>query len=220
MAPIDSGEPRPLEQLVSLPRWTPHIDLCLSLPPDSEQRVVRFEDVLDARRTTRELRPVSIERLGVWLWHAARTRGSGRNGWEHRAAPSAGGLHPIELVLIPENATEAYHYDPLRHTLGKLTDIDMANHRRACADLRAIVPSAHGFLVLLAGHLARTAALYENPASLLWRDAGCLLATLQLVACWLNLGICPLGALGQELTRALSADEQLVAAGTLVVGEI
>ncbi|XXT21514.1 nitroreductase family protein [Sorangium sp. So ce429] len=175
--------------------------------------------MLDRRQTKRQLRPASLERLGAWLWHAARTRGTGARTWEHRAAPSSGGLHPIELVVVPHDAPEAFRYDSLRHALARLADVDQESLVHACAELRTIVPGAKGSLIVLGGHLARTAAIYENADSLIWRDAGCLLTVLQLVATWLNLGVCPLGALGTGVIRAIRAEEQLVPAGVVIVGE-
>jgi SagB-type dehydrogenase family enzyme len=181
---------------------------------------VPFGDVLDRRCTIRELKPITLERFGALLWHAARTREKHGGVWEHRAAPSAGGLHPIELVIVGNGDEQAFRYDPTRHVLERLANIDATSLQAACADLRTVVPTANGALILFAADLGRTAASYENAESLVWRDAGCLIAMLQIVGAWLELGCCPLGVLGCNLLQTIGAGSQLIAAGVAIVGEL
>jgi len=113
----------------------------------------------------------------------------------------------------------AFVYDALHHSLCRLDEADPVELADACAEIQAIVPDARGALVLLAGYGARTDSAYVHGKSLLWRDAGCLLAVLQLVAVWLGLGVCPIGALGGRVVGALRATSEVVPAGLLVVGE-
>lgn len=220
MAHTEKGEPKPRPERLTHNNWTPQIDLDVTLATGPEPCAIPFGDVLDRRCTKRELRPIRLERLGALLWHAARTRAKYGGIWEHRAAPSAGGLHPIELVITGNSDEQAFRYNPTRHALERLVNIDATLLQAACADLRTVVPTADGALILLAADLGRTAAAYENAESLVWRDAGCLIAMLQIVGAWLELGCCPLGTLGRNLLQTIGAESQLIATGVVIVGEV
>ncbi len=74
-------------------------------------------------------------------------------------------------------------------------------------------------LLTLAAEHGRTETAYERSDSLTWRDAGCLLATLQLVSVWLGLAACPLGVLGDAIVAACDPTGLLCGAGVLAVGE-
>jgi hypothetical protein len=80
------------------------------------------------------------------------------------------------------------------------------------------VPSARGDALMLVGHNRVTSAKYSYSESLLWRDAGCLIATLGLCAEWLDLGFCALGILGLSPVHKLFADDAVVACGVCIVG--
>lgn len=61
--------------------------------------------------------------------------------------------------------------------------------------------------------------MLPNADSLSWRNAGALLATMQLAAGGLGLGFCPLGLLGEEVAASLfPSSGRLVAVGTCLVG--
>jgi hypothetical protein len=150
------------------------------------------------------------------LWHGARTRAAWR-GWQHRAHSSAGGLHPIHVVLAGSERSPAL-YDPVRHSLHELVCADPEQVQAEVCAARAVVPSAQGVLLQFVAHASRTHAAYEHAESLVWRDAGCLIATLQLVATWHGLATCPLGILGSGLISAIEKNPQLVAVGAMLVG--
>ena len=76
-----------------------------------------------------------------------------------------------------------------------------------------------GTHLVLAGDLVRLGALYSDPVSLLWRDAGALLQTLALVSNFYRLAFCPLGNLGFEVVAALGLKtNEALALGCAVVG--
>jgi len=85
---------------------------------------------------------------------------------------------------------------------------------------RAAVPEAGGAHLVLAAALSRTDAAYEHPESLVWRDAGSLLAVLHLTATALDLGFCILGPLGHDIVMGLRGPPTLIAVGTAAVGEV
>lgn len=139
--------------------------------------------------------------------------------WQHRASASAGGLHPIDLLLLLPERDEVLLYDPLCHALGALAlrDADALHSFRG--DVAAILPGAEGAVLALVADPTRTGRAYNDSESLVWRDAGCLLATLHLCAEWLELSFCPLGILGQDLARAIAEPDIVFAAGVCLVGE-
>ncbi len=200
-----------------VPRWRPSTIAEHRLPGGTPGPNVPFERVLDERRTIRELRPASYERIGALLWHAARTRAAG-SGWEHRAAPSAGALHPINIILVGLTPAPAL-YDATRHVLSEMDVVDRSGLDTSVRSARELVPTANGLLAFLAADALRTAAAYDCSDSLLWRDAGCVIATLQLVAAWLGLAAVPLGILGADFVNAVAPDQGLVPVGVLVLGE-
>ena len=177
-----------------------------------------FGAVLDRRSSQRDFGELSRANLGSLLWHAARVRSTDRG--QHRPAPSAGGLHPIELVVLEPPFRLAFLYDPVRHALGQLADIDSQLLATACGATVAVLPLARGTLIVALGDFERTGALYEEPDSLVWRDAGCALATLHLTSAWLGLGSCLLGIVGAAVAEVIDRDGRGRPVGAIAVGQI
>lgn len=180
-----------------------------------------FGEVLEDRHSRRSMSEPTVDQLAALLWHAARTRqsGTGRFGlrWEHRAAASGGGLHPTELVLVSRAADTAEVYDPVRHRLVQLATPG-PEVRSLKAKASEVLPDAAGAILVLIGDIGVVSNAYENPESLLWRDAGCLIATLHLCAEWLGLAFCALGLLGNELASSVGPRERLQGVGVCMVG--
>jgi hypothetical protein len=136
-----------------------------------------------------------------------------------RPSPSAGALHPIETVLVDSRGSpRAMHYNALSHRL-ELLGVDnlglLRNFVRACNDM---LPDARGTGLVFIGHASRVEAAYEDPTSLLWRDAGALLQTLFLTATAFRLAFCPLGILGREVIQAIGLPRDAVAVGAALLG--
>lgn len=136
-----------------------------------------------------------------------------------RPSPSAGALHPIEVIIADwRTRPRLMRYAPLMHQLEVLVPVERAKLGDFVDAVRAIIPSARGTALISLGDLSRVASVYENPASLLWRDAGALLQTLFLSATAFRLAFCPLGIRGSEIVEALGLRDTVVAAGVCVVG--
>ena len=217
MPPTDA-EPHPRSELVPLPAWSPRIRESRALRPAGPAPTASFEDVLDRRRSDRAMFALSEARLSELLWHAVRARDV-RGDWQHRAAASAGGLHPIQVLVFARATRDVVLYEPTHHHALVLDEIDSHLLCAALDQTLFLGEAADATLLLLAAEMNRTASAYENSKSLVWRDAGCLLATLQIVCSWLSIASCPLGVLGEPLLAACGASGQLVATGLLVVGE-
>lgn len=222
MVRIDDDEPAPRNVLRDLERWHP-TKIATSALRVGEPLEKSFLDVIDDRRSIRRLRPPSIERLATLLWHGARTRETGTRPdglpWQHRASPSAGGLHPIELFILPSIEGSLLRYDSIVHALDLVGEVDSAQLEHGRSRLRSVLEEAQGTYLILVADVTRTEAVYEHAESLVWRDAGALLATLQLTATAMGLGFCLIGLLGSEVVASLSGPPTLRAVGAAVVGE-
>jgi hypothetical protein len=119
----------------------------------------------------------------AWMFETVPTNNSARRGESGRLSPSAGGLHPTDPILVDwRGSTRVMRYDAWEHRLELLIVGDpkpLAHFTRTCAD---ILPDTRSTASVLVGRLSRVAAVYENPVSLLWRDAGALGQTFPLVA--------------------------------------
>ena len=185
----------------------------------------KFTNVLLNRRSRRQFRPLSEGTLSTLLWLAAKTRETTVYRSEiihqHRSAPASGGVHAIDIIVIRRLPVRwaVFLYDPGAHALVRLAI------RRSCLaamlrEVRAIVPIGNATVLWMVGDLGRLRARYLNERSLIWRDAGTLLATLCLVSEALRLAACPHGGLAEPwLSRMLGGQGKLSSLGGLLVGE-
>lgn len=151
-----------------------------------------------------------MEELARLLFHA-----TGVTGFEKhlRAAPSAGGLTPIEAYPVV-NYVEGlerglYHYHPLGHRLHILRQADLRQEIvKACLD-QDFLSEAGVVLVLTAVH-RRTAWKYgERAYRYVLLDAGHAAQNIQLEAASMRLGACPIGAFfDEQLNQLLGAEEE------------
>jgi SagB-type dehydrogenase family enzyme len=219
---LDPIEPRPRSVPWGVNNWQPLAISKRDLPAPTTEPRIPFLQVLEQRRSNAVSRELPFEALAELLWHGARARetGRGRLGlpWEHRSAPSAGGIHPIELFVRVPGPDGLNLYDPLAHALASVEVVNNDELFSLDRQVAAAAPTARGTIVILVANTNRAEAAYEGSESLVWRDAGCLMMTLHLVAEYLGLAFCPIGVLGTALVRALGEPTGWVAAGTCVVG--
>lgn len=193
-----------------------------ALTPRSEPLHVDVVELLEQRQSRRDFsRDMTANELSDFLWLACRSRTArpGPYGFlqESRPYPSAGGMHPIHVLLA--RAEECWmRYDPLEHALIEISGSRVAaTLAREAAD--ALVPLNRGVVIALAAEPGRTAAKYENADSLVWRDAGTVLGFMSVVAEALRLSFCPLGILGEShVSAAVGGDSRVQAAGLAVLG--
>lgn len=188
------------------------------LPNDS------FFSVVARRRSRREFGNLSEESLSTLLWHCAKIHEIDRNRlgpvWQHRGTPSGGGCHPIDIVVMGSKGSKfkCALYDPAAHALNALQLPDGIN----CESLREIIaevlPAQSGSVLLFVADFAKTLTRYEGGESLVWRDAGCLLATIGLTAEALNLNCCALGFKGDSVIAQIFGDSTLTGVGGCIIG--
>ena len=191
--------------------------------PRSSALTVDLVELTEQRQTRRDFgRELSLEDLGDFLWLACRSRSSRPSEYgpnqESRPHPSAGALHPIH-VFWASDATAMLRYDPVQHALLELP----ASTSNACHAVDAAKSSldlGHGIVLALVAEPGRTGSKYEDPDSLVLRDAGVVLGYLSFVAEALGLAFCPLGITGNPaLTQGFPSAEALRAVGLAVLGK-
>ncbi len=130
-------------------------------------------------------------------------RQDGRFGaWESRTAPSAGGIHGVSLVALPLGSGPLGLYDDAKHRLLHPED-DAAVRERNRASVAMLCGATAGTTVQLVADASRYAACYDDHDSLMWRDAGALLAVLSLVSTSLGLRSVILGREGGRVVEVL-----------------
>ena len=181
-----------------------------------------FVTIVEARRSARKMTAAPLRELVNAIAFATQPRAvllDDRLGRSRRLSPSAGALHPIDVVLM-RGDSRLFRYVPVNHQLENLRVAQGEHLKTFAEECRQILPHAAGTALVLVGDTARVSAAYEHPQSLLWRDAGVLLQTLALVATAYRLAFCPLGILGTPVVRALALPDRASAFGVAVMGRI
>lgn len=185
---------------------------------------VKFIDILRNRRSRRDGGMPDCDDVAALLWYCAKTQeisieASGYQ-WEHRSAPSGGGRHPIDILVANyQGKTESlYLYDPLGHALMRLGGINQEGLTSFIATVNDVLPINEACIIWFAAQFDKTLSKYQDGESLVWLDAGCLLATTYLVAETLRLNCCAIGITGEPHISGILSTAPLVegVAGCLV----
>ena len=176
----------------------------LRLPRPNERLSMPLEEVLRNRRSIRAFAPIDATRLSTLLYHSARIRvtwqGPGEYPASSRAAPSAGARHPLDLVVIPGEIEgmekprldrgSPYLFDPMTCELVSIDDPWGDAFRESLSHAKGLLGATPAVVLVLAARMDRTFSRYRGGISLIYRDAGALLATIGLVASALGLSCC------------------------------
>lgn len=217
--------PAPESRPWTRPRsYTPFLwpqDAFEPLPVPADKAGPAIFQVLGERRSVRQFRPLDREALGALLWHSQRRQATAPSplGFEleRRPAPSGGAIHPIHTLVFEPRTGRWGRYDTARHGLQGLGMLGQAVDE-FIDQARVVVPDPSATLIWFVAEPGKTAAKYENPDSLVWRDAGVLQGVMVTVAAGLGLGACLLGVTGQAWAEKLSDQGQLQGVGALWVG--
>jgi len=185
---------------------------------------VLLTQVLASRRSRRTFQRVTPKDLNSLLWHSARAievSSANLPRWQHRPAPSAGGKHPLDLLIFRDEAGSrvAEIYEPATHALDclKLPSVGLLHH--FLNDLNKVLQIKDGTIIWFAAQFDRTLSKYENGESLVWRDCGALIATISLVAESLGLKCCAVGITGEpSVSQILSSNKRVVGVGGMILG--
>ena len=168
---------------------------------------VSFAAVLEARHSVREFGAPNEADLLDLLTFAARSRfewptQDGRIA-SSRPSPSAGALHPIEIVIaaleVRGLVPGMYWFDPVQCRLAVLpASYDEAREVAVRAQAALAVDDTPPTVLCLVAELQRTLSRYAGGMSLILRDSGAMMATMCLVATALGLASCPVGIGGES----------------------
>lgn len=138
-----------------------------------------------------------------------------------RTAPSAGGRHPIDILVSPPgslNQRNLFYYNPIDHSLNEL-NLPAKRMKQFLSEVDKNLRIDSSFLLWFSIQTFKTSSKYLNPESLYWRDAGALLAILQLVGTFLGYKTCPIGTLAENKFKKLFEGYELISGGGIIVGK-
>lgn len=219
LSPIKRGQELPYSEFAY------QIRDVIYLPVPEILRGIAFLDVIEARRSRRDFAPLSIKDLSTILWFTAKTfsskhEESGYN-WQHRPTPSAGGRHPIDILITNQNpGRDAFYlYDPLAHALCELEVHDEEAGEELLCEIETALPIGGATIICFVAQFERTLSKYDHGESLVWRDSGALLALVCLVAEALQLSCCGFGITGEPwISRMFGAGNLLSGVGGCLCG--
>lgn len=203
-----------------------------ALPPPAQSLPAAFSDVVATRRSRRRYtaRGLTSVELSTLLHHSARVvraQPAADPVEALRPFAGAGARSELEIYCVADRIDDlrpgAYRYDPFAHELERVRDPD-ANSERFLREVSAAaggLDPAPPLALLITAVFGRIMQRYERVGlSLIYRDCGCLLQTLYLVATAMGLAPCAIGT-GAELDncRWLGLDPLVEAqVGGFVVG--
>lgn len=174
------------------------------------------------RRSTTRLSMLADRQLDELLWFSAKViqiqfRSNGYT-LTQRPSASAGARHPVDLVVVkPAQPRQLYYYNPFEHTLNALK-LDKNEVASFIDHVNENIVIGETTLIWFIAHPDRTAAKYDNPQSLIWRDAGALLHCIQSTCAAMGLGSCPIGTLAEPYISQLFKDSTILSAGGIIIG--
>lgn len=220
MIPTDDPRPRDLldPKFLDLQWPVSHVWRCgVTVPPGPTS----FVNVVESRRSQRSTTRSPLREVVNAIAYASRPRyvkDGDVIGRTRRLSPSAGALHPIDILIVRRQSGRVFRYGAAGHVLEGLHVTQPDQLARFIDDCRVVVPQSSADMLVFIGDIDRVAAAYHRPTSLLWRDAGVLLQTLALVATAYRLGFCPLGIHGQPVVTALALPPRAVGVGAALIG--
>lgn len=210
----------------------PEVLWTLKLPTVYGRKSDSLARVLSKRRSVRKYAatPMDLPALSTFLRESCAVRefiGPADRQTTHRASPSGGAKHSIEVYAFIHDVEGAdrgvYHYDPFRHALSCVAPWDesiMAIQRRLVWK-PAMLASQPPVALYLTSVMKRVLWKYPTGAlPLIYRDAGCLLQTMYLVATDLGLAPCAMAAIDYDLSPAFLDDlrDEMIHVGSFALG--
>lgn len=203
-----------------LPSWPApraHRDIAsiqrLTLPSGSSQRCylsnLSVSEALQRRTSIRHYAQdaITFEELGIFLATSARVFnfiGSERHQTTHRPSASAGARHSLEIYALCRNVTglspAIYYYDPFTNELAALADWNAEYDQllERLIYIPAMLSRPPDVAFYITSVVGRVFWKYEgNGLASIYRDMGCLLQTMYLVATDLTLAPCAVAAIDQ-----------------------
>ncbi|VTP87298.1 hypothetical protein [Sphingobacterium daejeonense] len=183
--------PTPRTKSINVNSYTyPYIGIKKELTRPSKPKHIDFFKVIEDRRSNKELLPLEANQLDFLLWYSSRTRDAYVDEdyiLSKRPSPSAGAVHPIDILINHAGDNFFSIYSPFEHGVYRLDFLEekvqsFINH------ISLAFPSRKGTLLWFIIHPYRTDKYYNNSESLVWRDAGALMQTIALTCSALGIG--------------------------------
>jgi SagB-type dehydrogenase family enzyme len=223
---IDLGEPIPRNKTLSIRHFEYPIQKEILLDAPAIKPKKNVFSVLEQRQTRRESELLSHKEISHLLWYSVKRRSAiaerGRYIWQHSPTPSAGGCHPIDILImrISGEANRVFYYDPIGHRLAQIHEPNEdAQEKLERLAFQCSAVKSLGTLFWFAAQVSKTRSRYKNPDSLIWRDSGALMATIGIVATALSLNCCGIGPTGNPLIgRMVNGRAFIAGTGGCIVG--
>lgn len=182
-----------------------------------------FLDVALGRRTIREISSLDLDETFALVRKVMQVRQFGievNSGRGRKVSLSAGALQSIEVLIVSGPGVELpILYCDAQDMFGTIEVENAKRSNEALTALRAVLPEASGHLLLLVANVRHAEQTYENPVTLLWRDAGAVLQSFSLFAAAYDCGFVPLGPTGADLLSSLNRPHSnYLAVGTAIIG--
>lgn len=187
-------------------------------------RETSFVDVFSERRSVKNVGICPLDLLSQILYLAVKPYTIGQDDYGvtvyRSAAPSAGGRHPIDVLvgLKEDGERRLYLYKPLKHSMRRLM-VAAELQRGFFESVEETLPFGESVLLWFSVQYMRTASKYTDYESLMWRDAGAQLCCLQQAAKYAGMNSCPIGYLAEETFSAMFMTEKLMSGGGLIIGK-
>lgn len=191
---------------------------------EESQGTVDFLTVLKERRSVKQLGKCTLEKLSQILYYGVKPYCIGVDDYGmtvyRSAAPSAGGRHPIDILvgLKEGDGRHLYLYLPLSHSLRQL-EVEKELVEVFFDDVEHTLPMGESVLLWFSVQYMRTASKYTGYMSLVWRDLGAQLCCLQQVAKYVGTDSCPIGYLADDTFNAMFQTELLISGGGMIIGD-
>jgi len=178
----------------------------IKLPEPRHESQTSIEKAILERRSIRDYqdKPLKLEEVSQLLWAAQGI--TDKEG--HRAAPSAGGLYPLELYLVAGNISDLtkgiYHYQPQEHQLKKVVEGDRRQELCQAAVGQSSVKEAAAVIVFAAVYERTTQKYGERGVRYVHMEIGHAAENVYLQAVSLDLGTVVVGAFNDEEVKRIT----------------
>lgn len=218
------NNPEPKKQIEKAPEFVYAICDTIRLSVPTVFPSTSFWKIIRDRKSSKEFKQLSIEQISNILYLASKTKDVtvDSDGYvlTHRPSASAGARHPIDILVISPilGKNVLHYYNPFEHTINKL-DLNSENIDQFLLHVNGSINLNNATVIWFLAHPSRTSTKYDNAVSLIWRDAGALIHSIQLACTFYDISSCPLGTLGEPYISDIFSNFGMVwSAGGIVIG--
>lgn len=192
----------------------------IRLPKPTTLAAYDFFELLDERQSRRNFIDISTETLATLFWVVSRhkmTFGSDPNR-VRTPVGTAGALASVQTLIVEHNQ-RVWFYEPRRHCAA-IVSVNQKEIMHVRREAQLFFECEQGVILIFLADRKRVEFYYENPASLVLREAGVIIGTMALACEALGLAFCPLGTLGGEWANAILGvgEESVIPCGAAVIG--